>query len=81
MDSVFGRSGNIIAWPKDADIYDLRGAHLATINAGNVHGHRGQHLGVLTNGFFRNHRGGTMAFCEAPAGCRSVERVGWIRSS
>ena len=66
---IYDRSGRVVAWLSDSDIYNLRGRHSAVLHGGqDVHGHRGQHLGVLDSGLFRDHRGRVVAFLKGARG-------------
>jgi hypothetical protein len=68
MEPIFDRSGSVVAWLRDSDIYHLDGGHAAVLNGDNVYGHRGEHSGVFKNGLFRDHRGGVVAFIRGASG-------------
>ena len=56
MKPIYDRSGLVVGWLRDGDLYSPGGRHVGVLNQKNVYGHGGQHLGVFENGFFRDHR-------------------------
>lgn len=68
MEPIFDRTGSVVAWIRDEDVFQLDGVHAAIIRKGIVFNLRGKHLGTFKNRFFHDLDGHVVHFSEVLAG-------------